>query len=321
MSVKLRIFGLLLGVALVAWLVAHADTTTLLGVVSRIGWGFLAIVAARGATVFVDTAAWYCLIPREDRPSYLALLPLRWIGESINTTLPAGQVGGDIVRARLLDRRVSTPVHGYASSAVDFALSLFAQILFTLLGCVMLAWLGDRDGWWWAAASAVLVPIFAVFSWELLVRRRLLDAAWRLALRLDLGRIAAGLQSLGVGLGLIARGRAALALSLCLHVASFAAHTAELWLTLYLMGSDVGAPQAILLESLSLAARSAAFLIPSGWGAQEASLVALAAIAGIPAETALALGLVKRVREFTLGLPGLAAWGLAERRTPARQAG
>jgi hypothetical protein len=31
-------------------------------------------------------------------------------------------------------------------------------------------------------------------------------------------------------------------------------------------------------------------------------------------ENALALGLVKRAREFAVGLPGLAAWAIAERR-------
>ena len=92
-----------------------------------------------------------------------------------------------------------------------------------------------------------------------------------------------------------------------LHVASFFANAAELWLTLFLMGIPAGFATAIMLESLSAAARSAAFLIPSGWGAQEASLVALAAIAGLSVDSALALGLIKRAREFGVGLPGLAA--------------
>lgn len=91
-------------------------------------------------------------------------------------------------------------------------------------------------------------------------------------------------------------------------------------MTLWLMGSAVGPAEAILLESLSLGARSAAFLVPSGWGAQEAALIALAVATGLPAETALALGLVKRAREFSVGLPGLLAWALVERRVPGAPA-
>jgi putative membrane protein len=314
----LHLCGLVLGVAIVGWLVAHADAAVLIGVFPRIGWGFLAILAARAATIVVDAGAWTMLLPRRERPGFGTIVVLRWIAEAINTTLPAAQIGGDVVRARLVQRRMAAtaaaPARGTASVAVDFALSLFAQILFTILGCVLLARLGRATGWWWAAIGTALAPAFALLCWELLVRRRLLAALGRWADRLGQRRLAAAFEALGIALGLIAQGRAALLLSLCLHAASFLAHAAEVWLTLYLMGAATGMAQATLLESLSLAARSAAFLIPSGWGAQEAALVALAAVAGLSPDTALALGLVKRAREFAIGLPGLAAWGVAERR-------
>ena len=316
MNRGLRFLGLLLGVAIVVWLLARADIAALFGVFPRIGWGFVAILAARGATVIIDCAAWSCLLPRSERPSFAPMLPLRWIAESINTMLPAAQIGGEVVRARLLQQRVAAPARGAASVAVDFSLGLFAQILFTLLGFVLLARLGHMADWWQAALSAALVPAFAVFSWELLVRRRLLAAARDWAEHLGQYRLAAALRTLGAALGLIDTSRAALARSLTLHLTSLFGHAGELWLTLYLMGISTGAADAVLLESLSLAARSAAFLIPSGWGAQEATLVALATLTGLSTETALALGLVKRAREIAVGVPGLAAWAIAERARP-----
>jgi putative membrane protein len=313
----LRLLGLPIGIAVVAWLVMRADPAALFGVFPRIGWGFIAILAARAATVVIDCSAWRCLLPRRGRPSFAAMLPLRWIAESINTTLPAAQIGGEVVRARLLQRRLDGPARGAASVAVDFCLSLFGQILFTLLGFVLLARVSDA-GWWPAAIAAALVPLFAVASWELLMRRSLLAAATGWAGHIGQRRLAAALQALGAALALLAESRAALARSLSLHLASWLGHAGEVWLTLWLMGASTGAAEAVLLESLSLAARSAAFLIPSGWGAQEAALVALAGVTGLPAETALALGLVKRAREFAIGLPGLLAWAIAERRAPVR---
>lgn len=318
MNRALRLFGLLLGLAILGWLIAHADIAALYGAFARIGWGFLLILAARAATVVVDAAAWAILLPAAERPRFSLMLPLRWIGESINTTLPAAQIGGDVVRARLLQQRVAAPARGAASVAVDFFINFFAQILFTVLGFVMLARLGDTEGWWWAALCAVAVPAIAIAGWELLVRRRLLGAAERLADRLSQHRLAAALQSLGTALGLLADSRTILAAALLLHVIGFLSHAAEVWLTLYLMGEPTGPAQAILLESLSLAARSAAFLIPSGWGAQEAALIALSGAAGLSADAMLALGLVKRAREFAIGLPGLIAWLVAEQRRPRR---
>jgi putative membrane protein len=313
----LRLLGLPLGVAVVVWLVLESDPAALFGVFPRIGWGFVAIVAARAATVVIDCGAWQCLLPRRDRPAFATMLPLRWISESINTTLPAAQIGGEVVRARLLQRRLEAPARGAASVAVDFCLSLLAQILFTLLGFVLLARISTA-GWWPAAIAAISVPLFAIFSWEMLVRRRLLAALERWMARIGQRQLAAALQRLGAALSLLAESRPALAWSLSLHVASWLGHAGEVWLTLWLMGAPTGLAEAVLLESLSLAARSAAFLIPSGWGAQEAALVALAGVTGLPAETALALGLVKRAREFAVGLPGLVAWGIAQGRLSRR---
>jgi putative membrane protein len=241
------------------------------------------------------------------------MLPLRWIGESINTTLPAAQIGGEVVRARLLQQRMAAPARGAASVAVDFCLSFLAQIVFTLLGFVLLAELSAAASWWPIAVCAALIPVFVVLSWEILVRRRLLAAAERLAARMGQPRIAAALRSLAAALGLVATARDSLALSLIWHLTSWFGHGLELWLTLYLMGVPVSLAEATMLESLSLGARSAAFLIPSGWGAQEAALIGLAGLTGLSTDAALALGLVKRAREFAMGLPGLAAWALAER--------
>jgi hypothetical protein len=68
-----------------------------------------------------------------------------------------------------------------------------------------------------------------------------------------------------------------------------------------------------------MAARSAGFAVPGALGLQEGGF-ALAAIAvGLPPGPALALSLVKRLREITVGIIGLTLWRLdAGRLRPAR---
>ena len=293
----------------------------LIGVFPRIGWGVFAILAVRAATILLNTAAWRCLIPSRDRPPFIALATFRWICEAINATLPAGQIGGDVVRARLLQRRISVSARGAASVVVDFCITLIAEILFTVLGFALLGRLSAQASWWPVAAIAALLLAFVLFSWELLVRRRLLAALQRRLLRFGRRRLAGSVQSLVAALALVASSRGALALSLMLHIVTFFGHAVETWVTLYLMGAPTGFAAAVMLESISFAARTAAFLIPSGWGAQEATLVALAAVAGLSPDSALALGLVKRAREFAVGLPGLAAWAVVERRGAGRGSG
>ena len=87
---------------------------------------------------------------------------------------------------------------------------------------------------------------------------------------------------------------------------------AEIYAALYFMGYEVTIADALLLESLVLATRTAAFFVPGALGVQEGVLVLLGGVVGLGPDVALALSLVKRVRELVIGVPGLLAWQIAE---------
>ena len=88
----------------------------------------------------------------------------------------------------------------------------------------------------------------------------------------------------------------------------------------YLMEVPVDPLQAIALESAVQAARSVAFMIPGGFGVQEAALVALGNAFGLGPDVMLALSFVKRAREYILGGAGILAWTWLERRGRAVKA-
>jgi hypothetical protein len=60
-------------------------------------------------------------------------------------------------------------------------------------------------------------------------------------------------------------------------------------------------------------------MVPGALGALEASYVLFGAMFGLPADTALAISLSKRVRELALGVPGLLLWQCIERRYRLRR--
>jgi uncharacterized membrane protein YbhN (UPF0104 family) len=99
-----------------------------------------------------------------------------------------------------------------------------------------------------------------------------------------------------------------------LHLLSWLLTSAEVWLALLLMGHPVSFQQALVLLSLGHAIRSAAFLIPSGLGAQEAGFMVLGAMYGLPPGVGLALSLAIRLREVVLGVPALVVWPFLEGR-------
>jgi hypothetical protein len=77
--------------------------------------------------------------------------------------------------------------------------------------------------------------------------------------------------------------------------------------------------EALAIESVGQAVCAAAFLMPGALGVQEAGFIAICAVYGIPAAEALALSLVKRVPDITLGLPSVFAWHAHEARALMRR--
>src|SRR5260370_29177231 len=61
-----------------------------------------------------------------------------WLGEYVSNLLPAGQVGGDLVRARLAVLNGTRVSVSAATVLVDITVSVFTQTVFTLLGLGLL---------------------------------------------------------------------------------------------------------------------------------------------------------------------------------------
>jgi uncharacterized membrane protein YbhN (UPF0104 family) len=88
-------------------------------------------------------------------------------------------------------------------------------------------------------------------------------------------------------------------------------------MALAMIGEPIAFWRIVALESLIFALRGAAFVIPGAIGVQEAGYVLLGPLIGLPPETAVALSLIKRARDVTLGLPALLVWQVLDlRRKP-----
>ena len=88
----------------------------------------------------------------------------------------------------------------------------------------------------------------------------------------------------------------------------------EIMLIMHFLGHDISLREALVIESLGQASKAAGFMIPGALAVQEGGYVLVCSAFGIGPDTAIALSLVKRVREIVLGLPGLIAWQILEAR-------
>jgi uncharacterized membrane protein YbhN (UPF0104 family) len=102
--------------------------------------------------------------------------------------------------------------------------------------------------------------------------------------------------------------RARMSSALAWQFGGYVVGSLETWLALRWLGHPVTAVEAIVIESLTQAARSLFFMVPAAVGIQEAGLIGSMSLFGIGPDVALALSLAKRMREILFGIPALIVW-------------
>ena len=307
----LPVLGTLIGLGLAVWLVASNDLNAVSTAFGRIGLlGLLLIVCVRAIIVLLCGWGWQRLLAGLTRAEAAAFLILRFVREGINVLLPVASVGGEIAAGRLLTFWGVAGALSAASLAADMLIQAGTQAGFTLVGVALLRQLDSETartfaGWALNVVGLAIVALTAFFA----VQRRM-------PARFGGSRFAVALRRLRGSLDVVwAPARIPrLAEGILLHALAWGLGALEIWLALTFMGIEVGPAEALILESLTQAVRSAAFPVPSGLGVQEGGFVVLGALFGLDAGTAIALSLAKRVPDVALGLPSLIVWQMLEAR-------
>jgi len=309
------------GVLLFIGLLASQGLPSILATLSIAGWGLLLVALFHLLPLCIDAFAIRVLFHRGSAGATLrdAMLA-RWVGESANSLMPAGQLGGPVLMARHLRHRGMPLDEASAAITVSTTMQTFGQIAFAVFGVVLLGaqttHLSEhalRTSSW--VASAVLGVQVAGFY--LMQRRGLFGKLIRVAQWLtrerDWSTWLDRAEAIDLAVqGTYARGGFVLACFL-LNLLGWLVGTGEVFLILRLLGHETSWVNALLLESLGQAIRGAAFAVPGALGVQEGGYLLLAPVVGLSPDTALALSLAKRAREILLGVPGLVYLHFADR--------
>jgi putative membrane protein len=323
-GVKISVqLALATGFAVMIALVAAEGAGTVVGLLSLAGWRLLLLVPLQVAPLLFDVLGWRALILARVRLDGLFLIAC--IRQAINRLLPVANVGGEIVGIRLLTQQGVASATASASVIVEVVLTLAAQYVFVVVGVVCLILQSKSAGalrGLMAGLGASLPPI--ILAIIILRHGRVFHRLDQLAVRF-FGRWLDRQPSLDRGARLDERiretltSRARVSRAFSWQLAGLVVGCSETWLALRWLGHPVGIAAALILESLTLAARSVFFVIPAGLGVQEAGLIGAGLLVGVGIDAALALSLAKRMRELLFGLPALIAWQVIESRHVAVQ--
>lgn len=307
------LIGGVLGLALSAWLLQTYGVTRILDLLKFAGWfGILAVAAFHLLQVVCSAVGWRVIagptVPRPGLPSYTVL---RWIREAVNNLLPLAQIGGEFVVARLLRQRGMKLAPAIAGTVADLTIEMATQILFTLLGLILLLSSVGDSGIAGYVISGLLVAALVVTG--------LIAALWLgLAAAVEKGLVrlgrfmgwagAASVEGLHRELISCYRAPKRVALAALWHMVSWLLGGVEVCLAVHFLGLDIGIGRGLIIESLGQALKAVGFAVPGALGIQEGGYVVICRVLGLSPEVAIALSLMKRIREFLLGGPGLIFW-------------
>jgi putative membrane protein len=318
-------WALSIGVLLFIGVLASQGLPAILGTLSLAGWGLLWVALfhllplaldAAGIRVLFDGAA----IGAGPRISLRDALLTRWAGESANSLMPGGQIGGPVLMARHLAQRGMAMQDAAAAITVNTTLQTFAQIAFALLGVALLGVLATHISEHALRVSSLIASgLLALqvggFYW--MQRRgffsKVMRTATRFAGKRDWSQWMSQAEAIDIAVQNTYGRGGPVAACFLLNLVGWLVGTGEVYLILQLIHHPVGWLEALLLESLGQAIRGAAFAIPGALGVQEGGYLLLAPLVGLPPDAGLALSLAKRARELILGLPGLLYLHLSSR--------
>jgi len=204
-----------------------------------------------------------------------------------------------------------------SGSVADLTIEVVTQVAFTLLGLGLLLGSVGASGVSGSIASGLVVAMLAVVGF--------LGAQWLGLAKfvekglMRLGRVlgwASPAQVDGLHEALIAcyRAPSRVALATAWHMISWLLGGIEVCLALHFLGHDVGFAPCLVIESLGQALKTAGFAVPGALGVQEGGYIVVCQLFGLAPDVAIALSLMKRLREVALGVPSLIAWQHLEAR-------
>lgn len=270
-----------------------------------------------------------------------------WINFSVNWLLPVAQVGGEIARVRLLLRRKFDTGVTVASIIGDQTLQIISQALYAFTGIVLLSirlvstlngtqptvkfdpstiatapttaqieqllatlglsivvLSGLSFGFYWVQKKGVF-QLFSKIAHKLPKRLSKYTSQYSADINIQAECIDQAVLAMY-------HRRDRLFISVLWRLGFRILAAGETWLALQFLGNPVSITDAIILESLGQAVRSAAFLLPGGLGAQEGGMMLIGTAVGIPPQLGLSVSLCKRIRELVIGVPGLVALQIEE---------
>ncbi|HEY2709713.1 MAG TPA: lysylphosphatidylglycerol synthase domain-containing protein [Caulobacteraceae bacterium] len=310
----------LLGLVLATGIIAYVGFGKVASAFTEIGWkGLLGLCLTYLGPVALLAAAWLVLDPgAPPAKTWVTFYFARLVRDASGELLPFSSLGGFVFGARAAILGGVDPAVAVSTTVADVTAEFIGQLGFTAVGVALLL---QRPGTQYENQQLITSSLLGLGAGVLaaaafiLLQRRATGPIERAVARWAPSAVAQTSAIVASLHGLYQR-PARLTASSVLHFTAWVLGGVGVWAGLWMAGVHNVPPLRTILgvESLVYVVRTVTFATPMGLGVIEGGYVLVGGFFGLPPEFALALSLIKRVRDIAIGLPALALWQVMEGR-------
>jgi hypothetical protein len=293
--------GAAVGIVLLVYAVERVGLQEIVGGVTRVGWGFLLILAIAGARFVVRAECWRSCLPRHVQLDFPHAFSAFLAGDAVGNVTPLGLLASEPTKVLLTRHHLATldSVASLTLENVLYSISVMAVLAFGL-GLLLATVAVPNAIWWVAVGSLVAIALAATAVFSMLRASALSTGAttgWRAKLVRVWEEVGAFARQHPSRLARV------FALQLLFHVlAVFETFLALRWL---LGRQSPTVVQAIIFETVNRVTIVAFKFVPFRIGIDEAASGAVAPLLAITASAGVALAVIRKVRVLFWSAIGL----------------
>lgn len=306
----LRLLLLLVGFLTLGLIVWHIGPGNIYEAATRLGPVALCVILIPSLVMYaVEAYGWKITLgPVGQKVSFLRVFAVRTAGEVVNMTTPTAYVGGEPLKAYLLQKSGVPMVEGLASVVIAKTTMTIAQVLFILLGIALGFWILGAQGSSGQIVAAGLLSIgllaFGTVAFVFVQRRGLftwiLETVRKLGFRI--GFLEAREEKLReldqTILNFYTGHQAAFYTSTGLYFLGWLAEALEVFVIIYYLGGPAEVWSAVSIGALSVFIKGGTFFIPGSLGAQDGGNLLLLQAFGYSDVTGITFAFLRRFREL-----------------------
>lgn len=282
----LTIVAALAGTALFAYAVRRVGVPEIMEGVRRVGWGLLALVALAGLRFAVRAESWRLCMPAGTRLTLGEALRAFLAGDAIGSVTPLGLLASEPMKVFLTRHHLATR-DSVASLAVENLAYAGSVVVMVTSGLVVLLTTAPVPGVWRSVVVGGLIALAA----SALAAPRMLRGSW-------ISKLVPTFPAID---------RTRLSRAFVLELSFHALAVFEVFLTLrWLLGDrSPSLAQAVVFETMNRVVVVAFKFVPFRIGVDEAVSAALAPLLAVDPAAAVALAVVRKIRNLFWAAVGL----------------